>query len=491
LGIVRQGIRRTPYRQFDTVYGAMSEQTEKIPALAGVAAVVVLGAVMSILDTTVVNVAIDALGRDLGAPLATIQWVATGYMLALATVIPVTGWAADRFGTARLFVVAVSLFTAGSALAGLAWSAESLIAFRFLQGLGGGMILPAGITLVGQAAGPQRMGRTMSVIGIPMLLAPMAGPVLGGWLVDAVSWRWIFFVNLPVGALVLVLAARLLPRDPAPQPSQPLDWRGLLLLSPGLAAFVYGLAETSARGGIGSTRALVPMAAGAALIAAFVVHALRTSAAPLLDLRLLQIRAVAASAATLLLLGGAFLGTLFLLPLYLQVARGESALHAGLLLLPQGAGAALAMSVAGRVADRSGAGRVVLAGLVPFALALAALTRLGTDTSYVALTAILLLFGVGMGATMMPAMTAAFRTIERAQVARATALLTIVQRIGSSIGVALVAVVLSSGLRDLPPAAGAPRPEQLADAFAQTFRWPLLLVLLAFVPAAALARLRR
>jgi EmrB/QacA subfamily drug resistance transporter len=473
----------------------MSRQTPAPPApgldreLLGVATVVVLGAIVSILDTTIVNVAIDALARASGAPLATIQWVATGYMLALATVIPLSGWAADRFGARRVFVASIALFTAGSALAGAAWSAESLIAFRVLQGLGGGLILPAGITLVGQAAGPQRMGRTMSAIGIPMLLAPMVGPVLGGWLVDAVSWRWIFFVNVPIGALTIVLALRLLPRGEAPQPSQRLDRRGLLLLSPGLAAFVYGLAETSADGGAGSARALAPMLAGAALIAAFAVHAWRAGTTdPLLDLRLLRIPAVAASAATLLLLGGAFLGTLFLLPLYLQVARGESALDAGLLLLPQGAAAALTMHLAGRLADRHGPGRVVLAGLAPFTLALAALTQLGASTSYVVLGAILLLFGAGMGATMMPAMTAAFRTLQRAQVARATALLTIVQRVGSSIGVALVAVVLSSGLAAVPAAGGAARPAAVAEAFARTFRWPLLLALLALVPAALLAR---
>jgi EmrB/QacA subfamily drug resistance transporter len=455
--------------------------------LVAVATVVVLGAIMSILDTTIVNVAIDALAGDLDAPLARIQWVATGYMLALATVIPLSGWAADRFGARRVFLVSVALFTAGSALAGAAWSAESLIAFRVLQGLGGGMILPAGITLVSRAAGPQRMGRTMSAIGIPMLLAPMVGPVLGGWLVDAISWRWIFFVNLPLGALVLVLAARLLPRE-APQASQPLDWRGLVLLSPGLTAFVYGLAETSAQGGAGSVRALVPMVAGVALIAGFALHALRTDDA-LLDLRLLRVRSVAASAVTLLLLGGAFLGTLFLLPLYFQVARGESALHAGLLLIPQGVGAAATMSVAGRVADRSGPGRVVLAGLVPFALALGALTQLGADTTYVAIGAILLLFGAGMGATMMPAMTAAYRTLQRAQVARATALLTIVQRVGSSIGTAGVAVVLSSGLAGVPAAgASTAHRQEVAEAFARTFRWPLLLVLLAFAPAALLVR---
>src|SRR5215218_8251807 len=178
-----------------------------------IAVVVVLGVIMSILDTTVVNVAINTLARDFDTELSTIQWIVTGYTLALATVIPVTGWAADRFGTKRLYMISIGLFLAGSALSGAAWSAESLIGFRVLQGLGGGMLMPAGMTILTQAAGPHRVGRVMAIIGVPMMLGPILGPVLGGWLVDDFSWRWIFFINLPVGIAALTMALRVLPRD--------------------------------------------------------------------------------------------------------------------------------------------------------------------------------------------------------------------------------------------------------------------------------------
>src|SRR5690242_9956433 len=187
-----------------------------------VASVVVLGAIMSILDVTVVNVAINTLARDFKTSLSTIQWVATGYTLALATVIPLTGWAADRFGTKRLYMLSIALFMTGSALSGLAWSAGSLIAFRVLQGLGGGMIMPAGMTILTRAAGPHRMGRVMSIVGVPMLLGPVIGPILGGFLVDQVSWRWIFFINVPVAAAALLLSRRVLPRD-QPEPRHKLD----------------------------------------------------------------------------------------------------------------------------------------------------------------------------------------------------------------------------------------------------------------------------
>src|SRR3954471_9428489 len=172
------------------------------PVLAA-AAVVVCGAVMTILDSTIVNVAIERLGLIFDARLSTIQWVSTAYLLALAAVIPLTGWAVDRFGTRRVFLSAVGLFVAGSALCGLAWSAGSLIAFRVLQGLGGGMIMPTGMTILARAAGRDRMGRVMALVGVPMLLAPALGPIIGGALVDGATWRLIFFINVPLGALTL------------------------------------------------------------------------------------------------------------------------------------------------------------------------------------------------------------------------------------------------------------------------------------------------
>src|SRR5437867_12281278 len=185
-------------------------------------AVVVLGTVPTILDATIVNVAIPTLGRDYHTSISTIQWVMTGYMLAFASVIPLSGWATERYGAKRVWLVSLLLFMLGSALAGAAWSVGALIGFRILQGLGAGMILPIGQTILAQAAGPQRMGRVMSVIGVPMLLAPVVGPVLGGVIIDAASWRWIFFINMPVGAAALIAAQRLLP-DARPQLGQRLD----------------------------------------------------------------------------------------------------------------------------------------------------------------------------------------------------------------------------------------------------------------------------
>ena len=224
----------------------MTDNGRLSPEVKAIAIVVVIGAIMSILDTTIVNVALDTLSRDLGAPLSTIQWVSTGYLLALATVIPLTGWASERFGPKRVWMTAVSGFVVTSALCGLAWNADALIAFRVLQGFAGGMIMPVGMITLAQAAGPRHMGRVMSVVGVPMLLAPVFGPVLGGLLIEDLSWRWIFFVNLPVGIVGLILAARLLPSAPARGRSGArLDLVGMALLSPGIAAIVYGLSEVA------------------------------------------------------------------------------------------------------------------------------------------------------------------------------------------------------------------------------------------------------
>jgi len=275
-------------------------------------AVVVLGTIMTVLDLTIVNVAIPTLRQDFDASISTIQWVATGYMLAFASVIPLTGWASERFGAKRIWLASLLLFLLGSTLAGTAWSIESLIGFRVLQGLGAGMILPVGQTILAQAAGPQRMGRVMALIGVPMLLAPVFGPVIGGAIVDQWSWRVIFFLNLPVGVAAVIAARRLLP-EARPQLGKRLDARGLALLSPGIALFLYGISEAGNQGGFGDTRTIVTASAGLALVALFIWHARTRGRTALIDVSLFSRRGFATSAAANFLLPMALFGSLILL----------------------------------------------------------------------------------------------------------------------------------------------------------------------------------
>ncbi|TNC26085.1 DHA2 family efflux MFS transporter permease subunit [Amycolatopsis alkalitolerans] len=469
------------------------------PAVLKVAGVVVLGAVMAILDTTVVNVALQALTLEFKTSFDTIQWVVTGYMLALATVIPVTGWACDRFGSKRPYLLSIGLFLLGSMLAGMAWNIESLIAFRVLQGFGGGMLMPAGMTIMTRAAGPHRVGRVMAVLGVPMLLGPIGGPILGGWLVDAVSWRWIFYINVPIGAIAFLLAWRILPKD-EPRPAEKFDFPGMLMLSPGLALLIFGVSKIPQEGGVSSVGVWLPAVAGLALIVAFVLRAGRIKN-PLVDLKLFRNRTFAVAMLTMSFFILAFLGSMLLLPTYFVLVRGESALQAGLLLAPQGIGAMITMPIAGRLADKIGPGKVVLPGILVIIAGLAVFTtQVGANTPYLVLMAGLFVMGLGMGATMMPINAAALQTLTQRSVARASTTMNIVQQAGGGIGSAVMSIILASllaGKFGVPTSQGQlaatalimnPRTHDAAaaasaDAFASTFLWALILVAVCFIPA--------
>ena len=253
-----------------------------------VAGVVVLGAVMSILDITVVSIALPTFQTVFDTTYANAAWVMTAYTLALATVIPVTGWAADRFGTKRLYIAALVMFVLGSVACAFSWNITALIGFRVLQGLGGGMLMPLGMTIMTRAAGPNRIGRVMAVLGIPMLLGPICGPILGGWLIENYSWHWIFLINVPIGIVALIYAMRVLPKD-SPKPSESFDFVGMLLLSPGLALFLFGVSSIPEQGTVLAARVLIPGIVGLLLVIAFVFHAFRPKH-PLIDLRLFKNR---------------------------------------------------------------------------------------------------------------------------------------------------------------------------------------------------------
>jgi EmrB/QacA subfamily drug resistance transporter len=421
-----------------------------------ISTVVIVGSIMSILDTTIVNVALDTLGRELHATIAQIQWVVTGYMLALAAVIPVTGWAARRFGAKRVYIVSLVLFTAGSALCGLATSSSELIVFRVLQGVGGGMILPIGQLMMAEAAGPQRMGRVMSVVAVPAMLAPILGPTLGGLILDNASWRWIFFVNLPIGILAIIAALRVLPTV-KPAPTGRLDVRGLALMSTGLPLLTYGLAEIGVTGSFTAAKVVIPCLGGLALVAMFAMHALRVPN-PLLNLRLYRRPTFSSASFAMFCLGAALFGGMILLPLYWQGIRHESVLDTGLLTAPQGLGMVLVMPLAGRLSDRMGGGPLTLFGVIVTTVATVPFGLIGAHTSIVWLSFAMFTRGIGIGFAFMPAMAAAFASLERSELSDATPQLNVLQRVGGSIGTAVLAVVLQralTGAHSLPQEASA------------------------------------
>ena len=449
--------------------------------------VFVLGAFMSVLDTTIVNVALQSIGRGLHASLASIQWISTGYLLALGATIPIAGWATKRFGARRLYLTSLVLFTAGSALCGLSTSLPELIAFRVLQGVGGALILPVGQAALTKAAGPRNMPRIMGAVGVPIILAPVIGPTIGGALVDALSWRWIFYVNLPIGVIAVVASLRyFIDEDSGREQAGRLDLLGLGLLSAGLVGLIYGVSEVGILNRVVDARVLIPFVLGVALCVAFVAHARRADN-PLLDVGLYTDRAYALASIVMTTTGAALFGALIILPLFFQEVRGQSPLDTGLLLIPQGVGSLVAMIASGRLTTRLGGGTstiigglLAILGTIPFIFA-------GAHTSYGLLAPLLVVRGLGLSLSIVPAMTAAIIELRPDQVDDATPQLNVLQRVGGSVGGAILTVVLSRHLDALHPRTAT----GIAGAFNTTWIWAVVITAVALAPAALLARVER
>jgi EmrB/QacA subfamily drug resistance transporter len=471
-----------------------SQRTERLdPHVKRVVIVVVLGMIMSVLDTTIVNVALDSLSHDLHAPLSDIQWVVSAYLLALAAVIPVSAWATRRYGAYRVYMRALVLFTLGSALCGLATTAPELIVFRAVQGIGGGLLAPTGFTILVNASGREALPKVMSAIGVPLVLAPVFGPTLGGFLLQSVSWHAIFWVNVPIGVVTAVVATRLLPRDqPEPGSAGPLDWPGLLLAGLGIVGVTYGLSQSATAGSFSSPSVILPVIVGVVLVVAFVMRA-RVIRHPLLDLRLYSIRAYSSASVVMFCLGAAMFGAMILLPLYFQVARGHDAIQTGLMLIPQGVGASIGMNRSAVATRRFGAGLTSLFGVMIMIGATVPFMFVGSTTPYTPIAAAMVLRGIGVGLAMMPAMTAAFSSLSNDQVNDASPQINVIQRVGGTLGTAIVAVVLQNKLVHVPGAATGTYtdPTALAAAFADTYQWVILMTVVALIPATVLWRVER
>jgi EmrB/QacA subfamily drug resistance transporter len=457
---------------------AASDRIE--PYVWKIAGVVILGMIMSILDTTIVNVALRTLGHDLHSSISQIQWVVTGYLLSLAAVIPITGWAARRYGAKRVYMVSLVLFTAGSALCAVAASATALVLFRILQGVGGGMIMPVGQLIMAQVAGPRRMGRVMAVVSMPAMLAPILGPVVGGVILQNLHWSWIFLVNVPIGVIAFVAALRMIPETESGEAGR-LDLTGLALLSTASSATVYGLSQLGTHSSFAAPAVVWPIVAGLVLAVAFCRHALRVER-PLLDVRLYANRIFAAASLTTFALGAALFGAMILVPLYYQEVRHESVIVTGLLVGPQGLGMLLVMPLTGRLSERFGGGRVALVGVLVLSLGTIPLALVGAGTSILGISLVLLLRGVGIGLAFVPAMSAAFAALRPEQLSDATPQLNVLQRIGGAIGTAVLAVVLQ---RASGHATGLVK---LAGAFDSAYWVSLGISALALIPCLVLLR---
>ncbi|XBL46093.1 DHA2 family efflux MFS transporter permease subunit [Mycobacterium europaeum] len=410
-----------------------------------ITAVCVLSMMMPLCDVTVVIVAQRTWITAFDTTPAVVAWTMTGYTLALAAVIPLAGWAADRFGTKRLFMGSVVAFTLGSLLCAIAPNIALLIAFRLVQGLGSGMLIPLVTIILTREAGAKRLGRILSVLGVPTLLAPLFGLVLGGWLIDTNGWPSIFWINLPIGLIACILAAIVFPND-HPAPSETFDFKGMMLLLPGLAAFLYGVSLIPSCGSLAKPRVWIPVIIGLVLITAFAFHALGRTQHPLIDLRLFTNRVVVLANAATLLFYPSCVGVLVLLPSYFQEVLHETPSQAGMSMAPRALGAMLTMALAGALIDKRGPGKVLLLGNALLAAGLAIFAYgVAERADYLpTLLGGLTIMGLGAGCAIPSLSASAMYALTPHQIARGSTLFNVNQHVAASLGTVLMSVILTS-----------------------------------------------
>ena len=424
----------------------MENKTDVVaPKVWTVAWTTLVGGLGVLFATTTVAVAMEPLAGILAIPLSTIQWISTGYLLALAVVIPIVPWAQQRLGGRRLWLSGLTVFLIASVLSAFAWDAPSLIAFRVLQGAAGGVLLPLMVTLVIQAAGGKSLARVMAVVSVPAVLGPILGPVIGGLVLDYLDWHWLFLVTVPFSLVGLILAALYLPKDEATRPA-PLDIVGFVLMAAGLAAVLFGLSNASKDGGFLHPDVLVPAIGGTLAIGGFVWWTLRRPGRELVDLALLKHRPLASSTLLLFFSGVALYGAMLLIPLYFQQLRGMSPLTAGLLLIPQGVGSLASRTLAARLSETIGARWVVAVGFAIVALGTVPFLTATEETSLALISAFLLIRGIGLGAVTVPLMALAFEGLANDEVPHASVINRIGQQLGGSFGTAVLAVILQTAI---------------------------------------------
>jgi EmrB/QacA subfamily drug resistance transporter len=409
--------------------------------LVGIVFVVAL--FMDLLDITVTNVAIPTLASEFSASTTTIEWVITGYLISLAVFIPVSGWLGDRFGTKLVFVSALSLFIVASLLCGLAWNVESLIAFRVLQGIGGGMLTPVGTTMLFRAFPPSERAAASALLAIPITIAPALGPLLGGYLVEYQDWRWIFFINVPIGLVGLIMAVMLL-REERMENTGSLDVPGFVLGAAGLVSVVYALAEAGAHG-FSDTRVLAFGLGGLALLGAFTLVELNVKE-PMLDVRLLTDKLFGACNFVQLIGNAAMMGTFFLLPLFLQAQKGLSPLESGLVTFPMAIGVAIAAQPAAKLYPIVGPRKMMIVGFAGQMVLTMALALINYETNDLWIAANMFVRGLFFGLLIIPIQAATFATIRPEDTGRASSMFSVGRQVASSLGVAVMATALTNRL---------------------------------------------
>ena len=420
----------------------MIKEEKKPKSTIGITLLLVLGAIAPMLDSTMTNVAVNTIMKDLGADVGSIQWVSTAFILALGIIVPIAGWAMEWFDGKKIYIVGLLFFLIGSIVAAMSSSIYVLIIGRVLQGIGSGIIIPLLTTLIVRSAGAENLGRVMSIVSIPAVLAPILGPTFGGFIVNSLDWHWIFYINIPIvifSGLVIIFA---LPSFKPNKKGKGLDIPSIIFLGGSFTSFILGISKVSELVAGISKEAILPLVLSVLLMIAYVIYASLKPNLALVSLKLFKIKNFTASTILLVMSGLTVNGVMFLLPLYLQNIRGLSVEWSGIYLISQGVGLLVSRSLVGKMTDKLGARIVVqvsafigLIGTVPFIVFTA-------DTSNVLILLVLFIRGIAQGGLTIPVMTDSYINVPKDLISEATTATRMLQNIGGAIGTAILAVVI-------------------------------------------------
>jgi len=456
-----------------------AQEVEPIPkSIMNIAWILVLGAMMPLFDSTMVNIAIKHLSHDFNVGLGFIQWVITGYVLAMAISVPLTGWMVQRFNGKWLMIGANIVFLATSMASGISWSIYLLIISRIVQGFSAGFIMTLVSTLIVEVAGKDRMGRLMSTVAIPAVLGPILGPVMGAIIVQYLSWRFIFFVNIPIGVLAITLMILKLPNFTPANVKAKFDFFGISLLGASSAILIYGITQATKNATFNNSTTIGDIIVGIAILAIYMVYAAIKKEQVILPLRLFKLKNFSAVMVGLFLAGIATNGPMLLLPLFFQNIKGFSVLSAGLILIPQGIGMLVARPLIGKLIDKLGARKVVLVssalaiiGTIPFVF-------FNKSSSLIVVGVVLFIRGMGIGGVTIPMMTDAYTGMAKQEIAQASVGTRLMQNIGGAFGSAVLATVVSLGIQGKTPTI-----PHMTTAYHDGFMVTLILSLVMLIPS--------
>ncbi|MED4851571.1 MDR family MFS transporter [Caldifermentibacillus hisashii] len=420
-------------------------EKEKLPkGMASIAWILVLGAILPMLDSTIVNIAVNDLAKVFSSTFAVTQWVVTGYVLALGMAVPFSGWLMQKYDGKRVYMGALGLFLISSLLAGLAWDMQSLIIFRVLQGFASGIIMPTLTALIAQAAGSENIGRVMSVVGIPIVFGPIAGPVIGGLILQHLQWQWLFFVNLPIGSIALFITQWKLPKFEAMNKSAKLDWIGILLLAMVSGMFIFGITEIRTE----STRTIGSLAfvIAAVSLISYLLYAWKRKNQALLPLDLFKSKNFSAAFLSLFLAGFATNGPMLLFPMFFQNVLGLNVITSALWLIPQGVGMLVIRPLVGKMTDKFGARFVVIPSIAITIIGTLPFVFFDADIAPWIIWIVLFIRGIGVGGITLPVMSDSFVGLQQPQIPAASIATRIIQNVGAASGSAILATVVSNAL---------------------------------------------